>query len=436
MAETVKALLQPMQAEEVRKFHERLIAHVTENHEPFKVVHDVGDGKGKGVVACQAIRSGCRILAEAPLVSFVLLTVTHAARTSDVAPGFMLWPVSRVCTLIANVCADSPATCMQVGEQHVANRQHALICDHCFRYIGPLELQLGFRLLSVAEQAATDAGGAPSVNDTANALLSGELELPDVGWEPKDPAPTESERPDVPVLLRTLLHCCGSRVQQRPRQHAQEQKDTLLGNAIVLGDGSDWMFCSHDCAAVAWVTWAAALSPGPRQQLPRAVKASKFIETFDHARISERCEHACGVGGALQAFPAAPAGPSNSSTRSMPMWLEAPANADAMHEFFEHASGSNDVFRVAARAVAMAGSAASMFEAAVKAGLCRDAWAGQATDARAAALQFAWQPFKAIAKAIWWEHVPMPADLEDEEAWREDLKYVAVPPASPGGGMQ
>lgn len=312
---------------------------------------------------------------------------------------------------------------MQVGEQHITNRQHALICDQCFCYIGPLELQLGFRLLSVAEQAGEPSEPQTrSLHQTALDLLSGDVQAPAIEWEPGRPTTAAAAAAKIPLTLRMLLHHCNANLQQLPPGHTTQQGEAaLLGKAIILLDGSEWMFCSHDCAALAWVTWAAALSPGPRGQLPQAVRTCSFVEAFDHSQLTPGVLQACSVGGHLDAFPAV-AGPSSagsSITRGLPTWLDRPADAEAVRAFYEHAANSNDIFRVAARAVALAAGAACMFEAARDAGLCRhDDRAGE----RLTAMQFAWTPFKSITKAVWWEHVPLPADLDDEEAWRADLR--------------
>ena len=91
MAEIVGSLLQPMGIEESLTFHRRLIDHVTEGTGAIKVVHDVGDGKGKGLVACQAIHNGARILADAPLVCDVLC-LRHPLPTS-----VLQVPLSMLC---------------------------------------------------------------------------------------------------------------------------------------------------------------------------------------------------------------------------------------------------------------------------------------------------------------------------------------------------
>jgi hypothetical protein len=34
-----------------------------------------------------------------------------------------------------------------VAAQHAANREHALVCSHCFAYVGSIEVQIARRLL-------------------------------------------------------------------------------------------------------------------------------------------------------------------------------------------------------------------------------------------------------------------------------------------------
>lgn len=311
--------------------------------------------------------------------------------------------------------------CAQVGEQHVANQPYALICTQSGRYIGPLELQLGFRLLKLDQTSELPSSDA--IRETALGLLSGTVQMPIVDWQPL--LPKQSVRmSQIPWHLHSLLSHCGYSPEDRSQEAITgDEEPTLLGNAIKLPDGSDWMFASHESAALAWVTWAAALSPGPQENLPEAVRASTFVETFDPAKLAPSVQHACSLGGCLDTFPPPHTRRSPNANLAMPSWLGDPADSHAVQAFYEHAANSNDIFRVAARAIALIGSAACMFEAACATGQCQPAWQGESSDMRSAALKFAWQPFKAITKAIWWEHVPMPPDLVDEVAWREDLRY-------------
>jgi hypothetical protein len=101
-------------------------------------------------------------------------------------------------------------------------------------------------------------------------------------------------------------------------------------------------------------------------------------------------------------------------SNNRPAWLPVKCNTHALHAFYDHADNSNDVFRVAARVVAMVASALYMQPA---------VGPGHADDLEHSPLLLgAWQPFQAAFKAIWWEHVPMPDDLSDESAWRAELR--------------
>lgn len=103
-----------------------------------------------------------------------------------------------------------------------------------------------------------------------------------------------------------------------------------------------------------------------------------------------------------------------------PTWLPMQCNTHALHAFYEHADNSNDIFRVAARVVAMVSSAFYMRIALHAEGSCGEAPQREERDRM---LLEAWQPFQAVFKAVWWEQVPMPQDLSDEPAWRSQLKY-------------
>lgn len=83
MPDFVDTILQPMPQEEILEYHASLICHVTEEQGDIEVVPDVGRGKGKGVVACQAIQHGTRILTEAPLVSTTSLKAVYPPQPSS-----------------------------------------------------------------------------------------------------------------------------------------------------------------------------------------------------------------------------------------------------------------------------------------------------------------------------------------------------------------
>lgn len=103
-----------------------------------------------------------------------------------------------------------------------------------------------------------------------------------------------------------------------------------------------------------------------------------------------------------------------------PAWLpKTDNNTSKLHTFYAHADNSNDIFRVAARAVATAASSLYM-QTALHSHLNGDTECPEVYSDRM--LLEAWKPFQAVHKAIWWDHLPMPEDLSDEAAWRNELK--------------
>ena len=161
---------------------------------------------------------------------------------------------------------------LQVGEQHTSNRPQALVCDQCFRYLGPLELQLGFRLLqghvvdatavadtsdSLPDDIGTldDALGhqgpsfpSDSLQHTALALLRRKVRVPDVGWEPENSCGSSCTGGYIPLQLQQLLNESQGQACAEATPAGAGQRQPLLGRAVLLPDGSDYLFCSHDCA--------------------------------------------------------------------------------------------------------------------------------------------------------------------------------------------
>jgi hypothetical protein len=256
------------------------------------------------------------------------------------------------------------------------------------------------------------------------------------------------------------------------------QRNAHLGRAVVLSDGSPYLFCSHDCAAIAWTHWCALLSPGeggglcssaesstqlgagplegfngcfdalggapPIRKLPEEVLHSPYVQVFNPTKISSQIKSLCTAGGVLNTFVADSSGATWKAGRTeampLPPWLPKPlaGTAEKMRAFYEHANFTNDVMRVAARAVAMVASVAFM-RAAVRGVLeLEENPTGHKAAMRVgpSSVQFedvqaAWEPFQAIRKTLWWDHVPMPSDLRDEADWRCQLKC-----ASPSTGLR
>jgi hypothetical protein len=409
------------------------------------------------------------------------------------------------------------ASRIQVAEQHTANRRLALVCDHCFRYIGPLELQLGFRLLHCTPPAEVLDPRA-----TALALLDGSMTLPRLLAAQNAPSPVDGSQGEaveessawkVPMLLRQLADNAigaaepagnggadwrSSAAQQSAIVSHLDEAEVLslgqddraaqsLGDAVQLPDGSPYLFCSHDCAALAWVSWAAVMSPGPQptspgiargsrpdsdeasaststanstlhpgpddaghsQVLPSAVLRSPYVQRFQPQSVSVEVHRCCTIAGAVDSFrglgeaEAAQDGAAVSRDSSywqrhgrqaalpwVPLSSAARDRARHLRDFYEHADATNDIFRVAARAIATISSFVHLsWYLRHNPGNCQPRQgAGTASaDSEVGAelvadVVWAWRPFRAVHSKVWWEYVPMPPDIDDEAAWRRDLE--------------
>ena len=397
-----------------------------------------------------------------------------------------------------------------MAEQHVSNRQSALVCEHCFRYIGPLELQLGFRLLTCCPPE-----GIPDPHATALALLSGAQQLPQPSTHvaagsasPRDRTrdPADAAASDdgatwrIPWQLQRLtaavkpqrtqsatsdgasLQAPSSRRDHYSAPHRMSGCSASLGGAVRLGDGTPYLFCSHDCAALAWVSWAAILSPAVPASghqhgcthahaaasssqrfethienlsralgaVPEAVWQSPFITKFDARQVSAQVMNACTMAGTLplaspprtdasvdRATATACDGAAGNAAHArsrLPQSISftGASSAGRLAAFYEHANRTNDIFRVAARAVATVASAACMHcaQRTMRNGGAANAASRPSNgcastphlEPDAADVAWAWQPFRAVHKALWWQCVHTPLDVHDAVLWRQELR--------------
>ena len=350
---------------------------------------------------------------------------------------------------------------------------------------------MGFRLLHCATLQQESMAG---LRATAAALLSGQQTLPklldaqstsEITSTETGPAWENAAGWKVPLPLQLVNACVQQKVSN---QHSQRQPTDLssgtsdadaaggvpersaVGGAVMLPGMPEYLFCSHDCAALAWCTWAALLSchgeddqhtqtahadtlngassshSQPAQRARQSsvldqVKPSPLVQRFDVGKVTACVQHSCSLNGSMhpsEVFGSMSTGDPGqdtlvSSSQQRPVWLPAPAagRAAALQRFYAHADSSNDIFRVAARAVATVSSCAHML-AHVHNGQeqpstvhKRDKNVGSpAASVAFEHIQAAWLPFQAVYHKVWWEHVPMPDDLDDEAEWRSELRCV------------
>ncbi|KAK9805419.1 hypothetical protein WJX73_003394 [Symbiochloris irregularis] len=149
------------------------------------------------------------------------------------------------------------------------------------------------------------------------------------------------------------------------------------------GGCTDEVYCSRACADAAWTEHHSLLCCGRDDQ---GSAQQRTLLDRGTASSSESRETAC-------------------------------SNVGAMREFREFADATNDIFHVAARATArVCLHAQAQLQGAMHTLGEEQAWT---------ALQQAWLPFAVGWKAVWWESIAVPEDIEDEATFRAELRDLA-----------
>ncbi|GAB4823261.1 hypothetical protein N2152v2_010307 [Parachlorella kessleri] len=361
----VQQLLRSPSPEAVQRF----FGQVTQSSSGLEVRLDAGEAKGKGVFATKA-----------SLTVFV----------SDFNAGSVL-------------ITEPPL----VGIQHNSNRTAALVCSHCFQYLGSVETQIGVRLAALQGEAELDgeADGAPGrgegVGGVADneeliyALLTGDLNLPLTDQVP------------LPEVVLCPGGCSDDKYcSERCAQAAWQQYHSLL----CLGDA---------CGGNSSSSSAINASPQGKGKAPVVQEAAQHVESREQRQ----------------------------------------QRLGALHEFNDHADETNDVFLLAAKVVATvllraqqvleaaqqpgsgninSGSAAGATKSSNSAdssGAGNDSERGSGSgqggggaleaDRCWEALLAAWEPFAMGYKAVWWQSVALPEDVTNEDDFRQSIRQLA-----------
>ncbi|DBA82713.1 TPA: hypothetical protein ACH3X1_006947 [Trebouxia sp. C0004] len=170
----------------------------------------------------------------------------------------------------------------------------------------------------------------------------------------------------------------------------------------------DEVYCSQHCAAAAWVAHHSLLCC--QASCPRSDAAGCVPET-----PSSSGNHASGSGSYASSSNNYASG-NQTAASSASNRAQLPAgHAAAVREFREHADNTNDIFLVAAQAIAHTLITA---HAALASG-------GPSNLSCWEALMKGWRPYRMGWKKVWWECVACPEDVEDEQAFRRELKDLA-----------
>ncbi|GAQ91639.1 hypothetical protein KFL_008230040 [Klebsormidium nitens] len=340
------------------------------------VVRDVGEGKGKGIFASKTFEEGDPVLIEPPLVA----------------------------------------------AQDTANKVDALVCAHCFQYVGSIELQIGRRLSLNQPQASgrpaetpeaetldldkrsgseasddevtgsgqgtngfgsrevtgsgqgTNGFGSREAIDKVNGL---ETELDEEGEHYCEVDESDDERiPAPPETVTALL--------DGTLKLPLSEQIPLPAVVECLGGCSENVYCSDTCASISWEAHHKLLCAGPRSEA---------------------------------------------------------ADTEALRGFRDFADGSNNIFHAAAQVVAatvlrarkvgapiipehLAGGVGIGSEGRGRRRSSRAVTGGRASEggdeiSDLDALLRAWEPFSMGWKGVWWESVACPPEMEgrpEEEA--------------------
>ncbi|KAL0052681.1 hypothetical protein WJX82_005986 [Trebouxia sp. C0006] len=319
LRQQVSALLTLPGEAEVHAYHEQVLLH---QNSTMTICLDSGSGKGKGVFAHTDIQDEQTILQEAPLVA----------------------------------------------GQHTSNKAFALVCSHCFHFLGSIRMQLAWCKLA--------------------ALCNG---TPPYGLE----------------QLRAIES------QLHPTPFSEQWQ---MPQPVACPSGcQDEVYCSQHCATAAWVAHHSILCC--QATCPRTDRTQKALQQKRRPAVASM-HLAVGVihPAVATTHPAVAITHLAVATMQLAMaTMHLAVGAMPMREFREHADNTNDIFLVAAQAVAH-----SLITA-----LAALASGGPSNLSCWEALLKGWQPYRMGWKKLWWECVACPEDVEDEQAFRQELKDLA-----------
>jgi hypothetical protein len=234
-----------------------------------------------------------------------------------------------------------------VAMQHERNRNDAIVCSFCCRYVGSIEKQIGQRLFH-------------QLSSTQEKQQQQQQNEQQMSATPADAAAEEAARRSGDLDILNSMASIGE-----PKLPLADEYFPLPTEHACLGGCYREIFCSNECARNAWNSHERAMCIGNNNR-----------DQEEHAKI----------------------------------------RGSMMHQFIEHAKDTNDIFILAAKVVAMVTENASL------------ALSDAGNDMTfLEALKVAWEPFSRVQKAIWWDIVAIPSDVEekDEESFRQQLIELA-----------
>ncbi|EXC23138.1 Histone-lysine N-methyltransferase [Morus notabilis] len=255
---------------------------------------------------------------------------------------------------------------MLVGAQHIANKMDCLVCSFCFRFIGSIELQIGRKLyLQQLGVSVNHDECDMEVEEEDNFADGGEEDDSSMenGEDSGACASTSSHRNKV-ELPRGLVESLINGELKLPLT-----ENFSLPPAIPCAGGcGEAYYCSKLCAQSDWETCHSLLCTGEKSES---------------------------------------------------------VSSEALGEFIQHANETNDVFLLAAKAIA----STILRNRKLKATCLEERGKLKNVLGRtvSSALFEAWKPLSMAHKRRWWDCIALPFDVEssDEEAFRAQIRSLA-----------
>ncbi|EFN50876.1 hypothetical protein CHLNCDRAFT_141673 [Chlorella variabilis] len=285
--------------------------------------------------------------------------------------------------------------------QHTANRPQAWVCARCFCFIGSVEQQVARLIMTVREgaESGSEDASASSSSDSGSGGGGGGHSM---------------HREAAAALREEQLEGLAAGALKLPHTEAVP----LPTPARCPGGCLEEWYCSDSCAEAAWQLYHQLLCVGPEED-----------DQQDESGSSSNP-------GKAPAAAAAETGETQQEERRRQL---------ALREFLEHADETNDVFRLAANAVAQVLVAAQQQLGSQQqhrnGSGSGDGSSGSSSggepgrDACWQALLAGWQPFAAGHKGLWWECTAAPpeaaADMRQLAEDSLELLVAALPPHLP-----
>ncbi|XP_068668301.1 histone-lysine N-methyltransferase ATXR2 isoform X2 [Aristolochia californica] len=160
------------------------------------------------------------------------------------------------------------------GAQHSSNKMDCLVCGHCFRFIGSIELQIGRKLYFQSLGLSATEEDSPH-NETFSHAYGESCSSERSDEEDKDPgACSDSYMKDKITLPNDVIESLMDGRLVLPFS----EKFTLPSAISCPGGCEEEHYCSKPCAEAAWETSHSLLCMGKNWGLSRRKALLKFIE--------------------------------------------------------------------------------------------------------------------------------------------------------------